>query len=112
MPGDRKGHRLEYFSLLRFRRSVFTDWAGREKRSLDEPLLGRAAYLVCMTAGRESECAKNIFCASTFQFSLMGGWEERSPSVSLLPVAARLVFMPLDRECERAGHLNLLRIHR
>ena len=87
-----------------------TGWGGRKESRRN---FTRTCSVFSMHESRLGERMREKHnCASTVQFSLMGGWEEKSPSVSLLPVVARLVFMPLDRECKRAGHLNLFRIHR
>ena len=40
------------------------------------------------------------------------GWIERGAGVSLLLATELLLYMPADREGERAGNFNLLHFHR
>ena len=68
--------------------------------------------LVCMPAGRKDDWAEQFFNSSLSRsiFPDLVGGRERGAGVSLLFAAALLVCMPGNREGERAGHLNLLRI--
>ena len=62
----------------------FHGLGGEGERSLDETLLGRAAYLVCMTAGWESECAKKKmrFHGSVLIDGWVGGKESQRLSTT------------------------------
>ena len=63
-------------------------------------------------SGSEGRLGGTVFNSSLSRSTLtdLVGGKERGVGVSLLFAAALLVCMPGNREGERAGHLNLLRI--